>query len=116
MHLPETDVEQLVFILLENCLQAVDGKNDHRLVIEGRAAPESVVLTFADDCGGIAPEHLDRIFEPFFTTKSRDIGTGLGLCIAERIVEDAHGHMEVKNTQGVGISFIITLPRHPAEA
>lgn len=116
VHLPETDVEQLVFILLENCLQAVDGKDDHHLTIEGRVTQESVVLTFTDDCGGIAPEHLDRIFEPFFTTKSRDIGTGLGLCIADRIIEDAHGHMEVKNTPGVGVSFIITLPRHPAEA
>jgi signal transduction histidine kinase len=67
-------------------------------------------LQFADNCGGIAPENLDRIFEPFFTTKPEDEGTGLGLCTVQNIVSRAEGDVRVESTAGKGSTFFVTLP------
>jgi signal transduction histidine kinase len=67
-------------------------------------------LEFADDCGGIAPEHLEHIFEPFFTTKPPGAGTGLGLCIVQRVVSQAGGTLRVDNRWGQGVTFCVTLP------
>jgi signal transduction histidine kinase len=62
----------------------------------------------ADTGPGIAPEHLDRIFEPYFTT--REGGTGLGLALTHKIVEEHGGRIRVESEVGSGTTFIITLP------
>jgi two-component system, sporulation sensor kinase E len=116
----EQDVEQIVFSLVENAVQAADGTAHHQLSITGSVGEETIELRFVDDCGGIAPEHLDHIFEPFFTTKSSDIGTGLGLCIVEQALSRVGGKIHVENRPAQGVAFIITLPRrdkteHPPE-
>jgi signal transduction histidine kinase len=67
-------------------------------------------LTFADTCGGIEQENIDKIFEPFFTTKPANIGTGLGLCILERIVKKYNGSVRVDSPPGQGTIFYISLP------
>lgn len=68
------------------------------------------VTEFRDDCGGIAPENLERIFEPFFTTKPAGEGTGLGLCVVQRIVSQAGGAIRVESRPGDGTTFFVTLP------
>ncbi|HTQ51106.1 MAG TPA: ATP-binding protein, partial [Candidatus Acidoferrales bacterium] len=62
-----------------------------------------VVLEVADTGKGIPPEVEKRLFDPFFTTK--DFGTGLGLPIAERIVEKHHGVLQYQTQVGVGTTF-----------
>lgn len=62
----------------------------------------------ADTGVGIAPENLDRMFEPFFTTKSH--GTGLGLPITRRIVQEHHGQITVQSEPRKGTTFSIILP------
>jgi two-component system NtrC family sensor kinase len=62
-----------------------------------------------DDGPGIAAEALPQIFEPFFTTKGG--GTGLGLPIAQQIVERHHGRLEVESAPGLGAIFRIRLSR-----
>lgn len=110
LRVDERDVEQVFFSLVENAVQAADGLRDHRLSITGAARRESVELRFADDCGGIAPEHVGRVFEPFFTTKNGDEGTGLGLCIVEQALSRVRGKIQVENRPGEGVTFVITLP------
>ena len=105
----ERDMGQVFFSLIENAIQAADGKTDHQLLITGRASGASVEVRFADDCGGIAPEHVDKIFDPFFTTKSDNEGTGLGLCIVEQALSRVGGRIRVENRPGEGVTFIITL-------
>ena len=57
---------------------------------------------------GIAPENIARIFDPFYTTKPR--GTGLGLALVHRIIEEHGGHVRVESQLGHGATFIVWLP------
>ena len=106
----EKDLEQLFFSLVENAIQAADGKKKCRLIISGDVKDEHIELQFADNCGGIAPENLDKIFEPFFTTRPVGERTGLGLCIVERIVSGAGGKIRLESKAGKGSTFLVTLP------
>jgi len=106
----ERELEQLFFALLDNAIQAADGKKDRKVLVSGTMRDEHIELRFSDDCGGIAPEHIGKIFEPFFTTKPLGEGTGLGLCIVQRIVAQAGGRIRVKNKPGTGLTFFVTLP------
>jgi nitrogen fixation negative regulator NifL len=71
---------------------------------------EYIRLTFSDTGKGINKEILNRIFEPFFSTKPEGQGTGLGLSVAHRIIEDHKGFIDVESTEGKGTSFFIDLP------
>ena len=106
----EKDLEQLFFSLVENAIQAADGKKSHRLIISGAVKGEKIELRFTDDCCGIASKNLDKIFELFFTTNPPGEGTGLGLCIVERIVSGAGGKIRVESKAGKGSTFFVTLP------
>jgi signal transduction histidine kinase len=67
-----------------------------------------VRVTVADTGVGIEPQHLDRMFEPFFTTKTH--GTGLGLPITRRIVQEHNGLITVQSEPKKGTTFSILLP------
>jgi len=77
----------------------------------GLAGRSSMVrLTVRDTGAGIAPEIAGKIFDPFFTTKPVGEGTGLGLTISHRIVEEHGGSIDVESAPGKGTTFVITLP------
>jgi two-component system nitrogen regulation sensor histidine kinase NtrY len=65
-------------------------------------------IRIRDDGPGIPEEHRNRIFHPYFTTKSQ--GTGLGLAVVERIINDHHGMIWFETEDGVGTTFYIDLP------
>lgn len=65
-------------------------------------------VTVQDNGMGIPPENLGRLFEPFFTTKPS--GTGLGLPITRRIIEEHRGKIEVRSEVHRGTCFTLTLP------
>ena len=69
---------------------------------------ESVDIVFEDTGQGIAEEHRDKIFDPFFTTKEE--GTGLGLSVVHRIMEDHRGRVQVESAPGTGTRVRLTLP------
>ncbi|MCM0081076.1 ATP-binding protein [Geomonas sp. Red32] len=68
-----------------------------------------ILLTFADQGVGIAPEDLEKVFQPYFTTK--EAGIGLGLAITERIVKEHGGTLTVESRQGEGTTFTVKLPQ-----
>ena len=88
--------------------------------------PDSVVTLAVEDLGdqirigvfdhgaGIAREHLESIFNPFFTTKSN--GTGLGLALVSKIVDEHGGRITVSSEAGRGTTFEILLPREAQSA
>jgi signal transduction histidine kinase len=72
--------------------------------------PIRLCVTVADTGAGISPENIGRLFEPFFTTKPH--GTGLGLPIARRIVQEHGGDLKVESQAGHGATFTVVLPIH----
>ena len=78
---------------------------------EEEAKPVPVVFVEITDTGvGIPEENMKKIFDPFFTTKEVG-GTGMGLPITLRIIEEHHGTIRVKSQIGKGTTFLITLPQ-----
>ncbi len=67
-----------------------------------------VAVTFSDTGCGISPKSIRNIFEPFYTTKQR--GMGLGLSIAQRIIQKHGGTIGVESVVGKGTTFNIRLP------
>lgn len=101
-----TQMKQVLVNLIQNARQAMDREGTLTLVTECR--DHWVVLSVSDTGRGIAPENLDRIFEPFFTTRTH--GTGLGLSLVRRIIEDHGGRIEVESRIGEGTTFRTFLP------
>lgn len=81
-----------------------------RLRSSGSEIPGRVIIEIADTGVGIAPEDLPKVTEPFFTTKPEGKGTGLGLPICRRVVEEHHGTLEISSTIGRGTTIRIALP------
>jgi len=77
-------------------------------VSQKNGSTEQIIITFTDTGPGIPPDAQQQIFEPFFTTKAR--GTGLGLSVARRVVEEHKGTIKIDALQKTGTRFIITLP------
>ncbi len=99
-------IHQLVLNLLLNAVQAIDREGAIRVEIS--LSKGDAAITVLDTGRGIAPEHLPNIFRPFYTTKGN--GTGLGLSMVRRTVEDHHGRMEVISEVGKGTTFVVILP------
>lgn len=115
--LPEVEhdsdqVHQVLLNLLLNALQAID--HDGKISVTVKSRGSMAVVEVSDNGRGIPPEQLPHIFRPFFTTKGD--GTGLGLSLARRIVEDHHGRIDVASTVGKGTTFTVILPLERATA
>ncbi len=67
-------------------------------------------LEFSDTGHGISQQHLKEIFDPFFSTKEESGGTGLGLFISRKIVENYQGSIEVESQEHEGTTFIVEFP------
>ena len=111
--LPEVEhdsdqIHQVLLNLLLNAVQAVEKTGTVNVEIGSRDGYASVVVS--DTGRGISPQNLPNIFRPFYTTKGD--GTGLGLSLAHRIVEDHHGRVEVSSVVGKGSTFTVLLPFH----
>lgn len=102
-------LEQVLINLLNNALDAMQGRAVRQLRIEARRDARGWRLSVADSGGGIAREYLDQVFEPFFTTKPVGQGLGLGLAVSYGIVRDLGGSLEVRN-DAQGAVFELQLP------
>jgi two-component system, NtrC family, nitrogen regulation sensor histidine kinase NtrY len=102
-------VVQILTNLVQNAMDAVNGRSDARIVVELAPEPSGrVSLTVRDNGPGVAPEMRDRLFEPYATTKAH--GTGLGLAIVERIVVEHGGEISYADAPGGGAEFRVVLP------
>jgi len=120
VHGDDHQLEQVFVNLFLNAVDATGANGSLTVATEfiSAAAPElaapqqagqpHVRITVADTGAGIPPENLDQLFEPFFTTKNN--GTGLGLPISRRIVQEHHGLITVQSQPNKGTVFSILLP------
>ncbi len=82
-------LEWAVEVLVKNALDAMAGRGGRITITTGRLPEQGVRVRVADDGPGIPRELRDRVFEPGFSTKRS--GWGIGLSLAQRIVEENHG-------------------------
>ncbi len=101
-------LEQALVNILNNAVQAIDGKGTVRVVT--RPKGERAEIEISDTGRGMDEEKLKSIFKPFYTTKQPGKGTGLGLSIAHSIVEMHSGGIKVTSEPGRGSTFSIDLP------
>lgn len=100
-------IKQVFFNLIKNALEAMpDGG---RLKIAMHASDVWLEVAFLDSGIGFGPERMGRLFQPYQTSKAD--GTGLGLMIVQRIVQEHGGQIEVASRPGEGSCFRIMLPR-----
>jgi two-component system, NtrC family, sensor histidine kinase HydH len=109
------DAEQLRQVFLNLAINAVQAMpSGGKLTIStalrkpGRRSTSMLEVRFRDTGVGIAASDLKNLFIPFYTTK--DKGTGLGLPISQRIIENHGGTIEVRSRVGVGSTFTVVLP------
>ncbi|WP_026843268.1 sensor histidine kinase [Citrifermentans bremense] len=103
-------LQQVLMNLMLNAQQAMSGKTGTVKLSARRLEKGGVELRVADDGPGIRKEIQGKIFDPFFTTKPAGQGTGLGLSVTYGIVKDHGGEIHLESEEGVGTTFIITLP------
>lgn len=103
-------LRQAIWNLCINAVQAMPEGGELRVggrLLPGRK-PARMQLWVSDTGPGIAEGDLPQIFEPFFSTKAE--GSGIGLALVYRVVQDHDGQIEVRSQPGVGTTFLLTLP------
>ncbi len=106
----KTEIRQVLMNLFQNALQAMPagGILTVQLALCEKNGTDSVEMRVIDNGCGIEKNNLRRIFEPFYT--SRGAGTGLGLAVVSRIIENWHGTIDVESEAGKGTTFSISFP------
>ena len=105
-------VQQVLFNLLRNAMEAMEHSARREIVITSAACgPGMVEIAVADTGPGLAPEVRANLFRPFVTTK--DSGMGVGLSICRSIVETHGGRLWAEENPGGGAVFRFTLARAP---
>lgn len=110
-------LEQVIINLLQNACQSLPDRT-RAVTIAASVDDErqAVLITVEDEGVGIPAESVARVTEPFFTTKRSVGGTGLGLAVSARIVEEHGGTLCFASQQGVGTVATVSLPFPDAEA
>ena len=101
-------MKQAFFNVIRNAIQAMPDGGALEITISSSDTFQAI--TFRDSGVGIAAEDLARIFEPYHTTKTE--GSGLGMMIVQRIVQDHGGQIEVRSKPETGTAITILLPRY----
>ena len=108
VRLDRDEFELALLNLATNARDAMPDGGVFRLALDEDGGMVRIVV--ADTGCGMPPEVAARIFEPFFTTKPHDRGTGIGMAVVRRLIDDAQGRIEVDSTPGEGTRIILLLP------
>jgi hypothetical protein len=100
------DLQNAFRNLVLNAFQAIS--KEGTIEVRTRHSGENVLVSIHDDGSGMDAEVREKIFEPFFTTKAR--GTGLGLPLVRRAVENYGGEIRVHSAPGEGTTFVFSIP------
>jgi signal transduction histidine kinase len=106
-------VRQALMNLLRNAFDALEEKGGGEVIVRARVKGDLLGIEVLDTGCGIAESNIDRMFRPYFTTKKG--GTGMGLPMVRRIVEEHGGQITFETEAGKGTRFIILLPADPGK-
>jgi signal transduction histidine kinase/DNA-binding response OmpR family regulator len=105
----ELDPRQMRRVLVHLIGNAVEAmEQEGKLVVEVSVEADLLRIFVRDSGMGIADADLQRVSDPFYTTKIA--GTGVGLALVERIVNDHHGKLVIRSQKSGGTEVIVTLP------
>jgi signal transduction histidine kinase len=110
LRMDRTQMRQVLLNLIGNARAAMP--NGGTLTLRTRREKGGQVLEVADDGTGMPKAVQEKLFTPFFTTKTH--GTGLGLTVAQRIVQSHGGRITWKSAEGKGTTFTIHMPEQTA--
>jgi len=102
------EIQQVFLNIIGNAIQAMEGKG--KLTLSSRQDNGFIVVQIRDTGPGISPEHITKVFDPFFTTKDQGEGTGLGLNIVHRVVNQYGGNIKIESEPDQGTTFVISFP------
>lgn len=94
--------------IIENAVSAIAGSGAVAIRTSYNVEEKKVVVSIQDTGKGIPERYLAKVFEPYFTLKPG--GTGLGMALTKRIIEDHKGTIAIESTEGKGTTVTITLP------
>ena len=106
------EILQVILNILNNAKDVLISKNvpEKKIEINISSSGNQVKISICDNGGGINENILDKIFDPYFTTKHSKQGTGIGLYMSKKIIEQNGGSIEVINKKA-GACFMIKLPK-----
>ncbi|WP_226034849.1 ATP-binding protein [Aquibacillus saliphilus] len=102
----KTQIKQVLINLLKNAIEEMTDGGDIDVIVESNS--DECLISIIDEGPGIPDDILHKLKEPFFTTKKE--GTGLGLMISEKIVENHDGKIEISQNDKKGSTFRVCLP------
>lgn len=104
-------LEQVLHIIIENSIDAVREKGEIKLTVnlsENTSTGKEILFILSDNGSGIAENCIGKIFEPYYTGKQD--GTGMGLTIAKKIIEEHNGTIDIFSKINLGTTITIILP------
>lgn len=105
------NLEQVVINLIQNACQALDNPNQGLFItVTHDWKNKEMVVSVKDEGRGISAQNLKYIQEPFFTTKRSSGGTGLGLYVSSKIINDHGGSIHFSSEESGGTTVGIRLP------
>jgi PAS domain S-box-containing protein len=101
--------KQIFINLILNAIQAM-GHHGSIVITTNWSKSSGIRIDFRDNGPGIPDEHKEKIFEPFFTARKDGTGTGLGLYLCRKFINEYQGELAVSNNPEGGCCFSIALP------
>ena len=107
-------LQQVLMNLLSNARDAMENSDTKIISVMTCEDGENVYLELSDTGCGIAPEHLENVFVSGYSTKPVGKGSGMGLDLVRKIIEEMNGSISVESRVGQGARFRVEFPRHSA--
>lgn len=104
-------LKQVFINIMINSIESISGSGKISITLikeKGIDGNRRLTIKFKDNGKGIHSGHMSKIFDPFFSTKSH--GTGLGLTVSHRIIQDHNGLMEIESEENKGTTVALGLP------
>jgi signal transduction histidine kinase len=106
VNVDEHQIYQALVNIFNNAVQAIPHQGE--ITVKTESAPDGILITIMDTGDGISDEEKEKVFEPFFTKKQS--GTGLGLAVVRKIIDNHKGNVTITAREGGGTIFSVGLP------